>query len=124
MRHILSSTSTPETNEQVAPADLSPSTVEYHRVFDSFINASPPRQQPHLPETIFETQHGSSSEPAPDAAVPALPSAEGHESKDNGKTKQVRGGYQKLKEVRIPPYVKNKRATEHVYVYREEDKAD
>ena len=70
---------------------------------------------------MSETQNGSSSEPAPYAAVPTLPSAEGNGSTDNGKKKKVRGGYQKMKEVRIMPYVKNKLATERVYVHREED---
>ena len=74
-----------------------------------------------MAETIYETQNGSSSEPAPYAAVLTLPSAEGNGSTDNGKTKKVRGGYQKMIEVRIPPYVKNKLATERVYVYRKED---
>ena len=77
----------PNTNKQVAPAVLSPSTVEYHRIFDSFIHGSPIRQQLHLLENIYENQNGSSSQPARYATVP---SAEGNGSTDNGKTKKVR----------------------------------
>ena len=88
LRQLLRSISTPSplspnTNEQVAPAVPSPSTVEYHRIFDSFIYDSPIRQQPHLLENIYESQNGSSSQPAPYATVPTLPSAEGNGSTDN-----------------------------------------